>query len=112
MRRDLSVLLLLPAIAAGGTLWAEPVNPFARPLANDVVRAGPKVEAISERPILRGLIAAGPSSIANLNGHLLAIGESFAGYELERVDEDSAVFLQGDKSIKIYLEKPSQENSE
>lgn len=107
MRRSTALLMLLPALVAGVQVWAKPINPFARPLEKEVVRSDTSVAAVTERPTLRGLIVAGDGSIANLNGTLLAIGESFAGYELERVDAGSATFGRNGESVTLYLEDPS-----
>jgi hypothetical protein len=105
MRQGLRALFLGPTLLMATASWAEPVNPFARPVAPQSAPAETRVTNSVAQPELRGLIWAGPASIANLNGAALAIGESFAGYQLESVGEDSATFLRGDESITLYLAK-------
>ena len=112
MRSVLQALIILPAIVVGVSVWAKPVNPFARPAVEAGASVVAKAESVSERPILRGLIFAGTDSIANLNGTLLSVGESFAGYQLERVDQESATFLLADKVVTLFIEEPSEENAE
>ena len=95
-------------LASGG--WAEPVNPFAHP----VLDAPPAQEGVTElvasgRPQLRGVIVAGPESIANLSGTLLALGEEAAGYRLESVTDYSATFLHDGEAITLYLEDAQPE---
>jgi hypothetical protein len=112
MRPGLTGVMLVPAILVASSLWAKPVNPFARPQENTTKPAHSHEVVVSQRPVLKGLIIAGPGSIANLNGTLLAIGESFAGYQLKSVDQGSATFLYGNKSVTLFVEEPVDEDHE
>ncbi len=112
MRPFFATLMLVTAMVWTGSLWAKPVNPFARPSQEGLPPANLQQAAVSQRPVLKGLILAGPGSIANLNGTLLAIGESFAGYQLESVDHNSATFLYGGKSVTLFMEEPADEDQE
>jgi hypothetical protein len=103
MRQGLQTFFMLSTFLVAATAWAEPVNPFARPVQSQSAPVETRVINPAVQPELRGLIWAGSASIANLNGAALAIGESFAGYQLESVTEDSATFLRGDESITLYL---------
>ena len=105
MRQGLRAFLFLSTFLVVAIAWAEPVNPFARPVTPQSAPVETRVTNSVAQPELRGLISAGPASIANLNGAALAIGESCAGYQLESVAEDSATFLRGDESITLYLAK-------
>lgn len=112
MRSGFTAVMLVPAILAAGSLWANPVNPFARPAQDTPSPLQSQESVVAEHPMLRGIIFAGPSSIANLNGTLLSIGETFAGYQLQSVDQGSATFLHGDKLVTLYIEEPPEENGE
>jgi hypothetical protein len=105
MRQGLRAFLFLSTSFVVALAWAEPLNPFARPVTPQYTPVETRVANSVAQPELRGLIWAGPASIANLNGAALAIGESFAGYQLESVGEDNATFLRGDESITLYLPK-------
>jgi hypothetical protein len=109
MRKILPVLALLLATAIAPGAMGKKVNPFARPPVSVQV-AGDVPELVATgRPQLRGVIVAGPGSIANLSGTLLALGEEAAGYQLQTVTDYSATFLHEGETITLYLEDEQPE---
>lgn len=100
---------LVMAAMIPGVLAAEPVNPFAHPELEVPATAGVAQLATTGRPQLRGVIVAGPGSIANLSGTLLALGEEAAGYQLESVTDYSATFVHQGETITLYLEDEQPE---
>ena len=112
MPRILPFVLLIPGLGVGSLAVAEPVNPFSRPADGPVAATGSAEPATLGRPELRGVVVAGPNSIANLNGTLLAIGEAVSGYELAAVSEDSATFLRDGEPITLELASEVSEDDE
>lgn len=100
------LVLLLGAAVAPGAVGdkGKRVNPFSRPALSAPVTGNVPELVASGTPELRGVIVAGPGSIANLSGTLLALGEEAAGYQLQSVTDYSATFLHGDERITLYLE--------
>ena len=105
----IAVMVCFAAVAvaaADADVTADPVNPFSRPARAEATNVSSAQVEVLERPVLRGVIAAGRDSIANLSGALLAIGEEDGGYLLESVTETSATFLHEGKRVVFSLEEP------
>ena len=108
MPSKLPYLMLLTGFCAAASA-ESPVNPFARPdTESKPTQSGDP--AVIARPELHGVIVAGPGSIANLNGTLLAIGEQLAGYELATVSEESATFIHDGDLVTLELIDPDAED--
>ena len=58
---------------------------------------------VTEHPRLRGVLRAPEGSMANLDGHILAVQESALGYRLLAVDEHSAEFYHRGQRIRLYV---------
>ncbi|MGB0468296.1 MAG: hypothetical protein ACPGF7_12315 [Pontibacterium sp.] len=114
LRQLLPVLLVLFSVhLAAETLLR---NPFARPATISPVPAlkqdQPK-PATAPLPVqafeqtadlnLRGIMVAGDASVINLGGVMLSIGDEVNGLRLVSVSEESALFTQGAKQIRIYV---------
>jgi hypothetical protein len=84
-----------------------PVNPFAHPTkGSKPIQATDESARPETTPLeLRGVIVAGPESIANLNGELLAIGETSGDYQLARVDEGSATFVHNGELVTLRVKE-------
>ncbi len=107
MPRKLSMLTFVSIVWMSHGLAEPPANPFARPVLESQSRAD-EAPADIARPELRGVVAAGPSSVANLNGILLSIGEESSGYELESVTEHGATFRHKGDLITLALEDATE----
>jgi len=119
MRLVLFVLFGLAAammINASGAHATEPAvelqrNPFDRPdevlLTNN---NAPSIGAssIESGPLLRAVLAAGRSSVVNLSGIILRIGESADGYRLLSVEEGSATFSRDGEKVVLSLFEQEQ----
>ncbi len=90
-------------------------NPFSVPAGliepvPDAASAAPKpARKRVRRPRfeLRAVLAAGDTSLANVDGTLLAIGERHEGYRLVEVGEDGAVFERAGRRWRIALHSPA-----
>lgn len=86
------------------------VNPFARPLVVSALpeRSAPSVASAEPALLqLRGLLQAGADSFANVDGHIVGIGETVGGMRLHSVTESSAVFIRNGKKVTMELSSAS-----
>lgn len=93
-------------LLAGSAQAADGVpthDPFRRPDLLAAPAAAPEV-ALAWRPQLRGVLLAGPRSLANVAGAIVRIGEEIEGYRLVRVDEGRAWFSKGGREVMLKLE--------
>jgi hypothetical protein len=93
-----------PAWAASETLSH---NPFKY---SDLEAAAGQPEAMQSsapgpawEPELRGIMVAGKSSLVNIGGTILGIGEEIEGYRLVGVREHEAVFQKGGGKVVVAM---------
>ncbi len=110
------VALLSLLMCGGAAFGADPNtaipemrDPFAR-----IQKTSSQVTTRDVRPVastpslrLRALLVAGKNSVANLDGQLLSIGQSYRGYELLRVEDTRAQFLVAGSKVWIAMHKDS-----
>ena len=99
------VLLTAPAHAdeQGAALYK---NPFKRPIElAGVNNAGtPPQPAQLDRPlVLRGILAAGEDSLADIGGEIIGVGEEVNGYRLISVDMVSVVLIKEGQRRRLSL---------
>lgn len=83
---------------------AETAQETARPPANDFVR---RAELPDGTVLVLGGIAYSESApLAYLNGKLLAVGESIAGYRIERIARDRVELASDGRRITVRLKSP------
>jgi len=104
----LMVALLLLAVSQGYADTKQRYNPFERAIPTttpdtNLSNSRALRSAIQTPPRLRGLLRADTGSMANLDGHLLEIGESALGYRLMAVNEHSADFLHRGQQIRLTV---------
>ncbi len=80
------------------------INPFARPV---LITAAPERQPVLSQqqatPRLRGVLAAGAASFANVDGNIIALGESFGDLTLVNVEGSSATFSRGSSRITLTV---------
>ena len=109
--------LLFLALLAGEALAQAPIlkhDPFARPALGSFRPEGAAVarpRAVAPPPEdpkrilnLHAVMMAGPSSIANVNGVMVRVGESLHGYRLLEVHDRSAVFEKD--NVRVTVDMP------
>ncbi len=110
--RGQSLAVLVLAATVGGAWNATHAdalrNPFVRP---DIERAAavnatgvqrvPQVAAPKFK--LRATVVAGAASVANLDGNIIAIGESLDGYSLVNVDRESIVVEKSGRKFTLRV---------
>lgn len=107
--------LLLPSAPAHAesatTALPVPIrhNPFRRladsPLATDGTAAPVAAEW---KPTLRGVLRAGPNSLADVDGQMVAIGEKLDGHRLLSVSDYQAVFEKEGRRVILDMRRPQE----
>lgn len=93
-----TLALVLAGAAAAGSPRRDP---FARPAPPPA-----KVEAPAEpAPQLRAIVFAPGHSLADIDGHILAEGESIGAYLLVRIDERSVTLARGGTRSVLALDR-------
>ncbi|WP_417616044.1 hypothetical protein [Oceanisphaera sp.] len=84
-------------------------DPFVRPQTELSTRPTPTPIASAPGFTLRALLVAGDSSLANIDGTILALGDEFDGYRLISVTQEETLFEKGSNRYRISLkERTSQ----
>jgi hypothetical protein len=100
-------LLLMAALATSPALAGR--DPFARPAVPAPAPVDAQALAAAEaavRPQLRAIMVAPDHALANISGHILAVGEWFGDYKVVRIRERSVTLASrsGEKS-ELTLEQ-------
>jgi hypothetical protein len=103
----LLVMLMLPSAAAHAVDLKT--NPFERPVAKD---SDGDQDSVAKAPLpamaLRGTMAAGPYSLADIDGEILAIGQEVNGYTLVAVHEHDVVLQKNDTQRTLSIDKDAE----
>ena len=111
----LALALAAAAAPAGGEPPVPGPDPFQPPpalQAKPAVRATGPGEPAPAPPRLRGTLAAGSGSLANLGGTVVGVGESVDGYRLLAVEEGAAVFLREGRRLRLSVDPTPRERAE
>ena len=110
MMRTPTLLLIASLLWASLSQAGEPTrhNPFQRLASTPMVSSsstasGATVSYRASHPRLRAVLQATDGSLANLDGHVLAQGESALGYTLVAVQDFSAKFRLGHQIITLQV---------
>ena len=93
-------------LLASGPLAAYEVlqhNPFDRPDLEGSAPAAAKGGALNAELKLRATLAAGDSSLANINGEMFAIGEEVSGYRVREINEGSVVLFKNEQERRLTV---------
>ena len=106
----IGLLVMLPSAAAHAVGVELKTNPFERPLIKESV-ADPQstAEAPSTAMALRGTMAAGRYSLADISGEILAIGQQVNGYTLVAVHEHHVVLQKDAIKTTLSIDKDVEE---
>jgi hypothetical protein len=100
----LTMTLMLNTAGAEPTLPQLANNPFKRPASAALERQAQEAAAAPAwKPTLRALVAAGNSSLANVDGTIVALGEKIEGYRLVQVSEHEVVFQRGPERLVVAM---------
>lgn len=93
-----------PYMAANAqTFWRDP---FERPkLAAGSTMMKSEITGADWSPTLRAIMYDKKRSLVNIDGKILALGESLQGYRLTKVEERSVVITKNNVDLKLMLDK-------
>jgi hypothetical protein len=84
-------------------------DPFQKPAIPQANIAEPEASKASTQntwvPLLKATLRAGRNSMANVNGKIIKLGETFNGYKLITVEGRSAVFIKNKQRIKLTIDE-------
>ena len=101
------LVMLLSSSAAHALGFDLKTNPFKRPVIEDSGKADQKKPEKTALPemALRGTMAAGPYSLADIGGKILAIGQEINGYKLVTVHQRHVVLQKNDIQLTLSIDK-------
>ena len=106
------LITLVPAMAASSGDAVLKTNPFERPLVTSSKDDEPEV-AVEETPQtsmeLRGTMAAGKNSLANIGGEILAIGQEINGYRLVAIHQRHVVLQKNEFQRTLLIDRDTEE---
>lgn len=106
--RSTMALALALALACAAAQAAPTRDPFARPQADPVPASAPAdAETTAAAPVLRAVIYAPGSSMANISGQILMAGDQFGPYRVLRIDERSVTLARGKEKHVLALDGES-----
>ena len=93
---------------AVGAVQAQPSrDPFARPAPpSRTIDIEPEAPQIL--PQLRAVMITPGGALANINGHILAVGERFGDYQLIKVEEHGVTLTRRGVKTVLALDKASR----
>ncbi len=108
-RYVLSGIVLL--LASGQLVAAELLqhNPFKQPNLEGTVQAGDTGDALTGDLTLRATLAAGDSSLANINGRLFHLGDEVGGYQISEINEGSVVLFRNEQQRRLTVRNDTDE---
>ena len=100
------VVLLANAPAAAEVLQHKP---FKSPVLEGRAAAGVNGDTLNGELTLRATLAAGESSLANINGQLFHIGDEVSGYQLKEINEGSVVLFKNEQERRLTVRNDKDE---
>lgn len=95
-------LIPLLALAIAADVMAAPLrDPFVRPAS--AIPAPPEA-APETAPRLRALVLNAAGSLANIDGHVVAVGERFAGYKIVRIDARGVLLTRAGRELLLTMQ--------
>jgi len=107
----LIVCLISVSVAAEeyGTASKVQHDPFQKPALQQISDVGDEASKLTEEkpwtPKLTATLRAGRNSMANVNGKIIKLGETFNGYKLVKVEGMSAFFIKNKRHIKLTIDE-------
>lgn len=105
----LSGLLVLLATAQPVVAEVLQHNPFKRPALEGRAAAGENGDVLNGELNLQATLAAGDSSLANINGQLFHIGDEVSGYQLREINEGSVVLFKKEQQRRLTVRDDKDE---
>lgn len=94
--------LLAIALGSVGAADAAPLrDPFLRPAAARVPVPG---EVPQAAPRLRAVVLNAGRSLANIDGNIVAVGEQFSGYTVQRIDTRGVLIARAGRAQLLTMQ--------
>jgi len=102
---------LILMLAAGQVTAAELLqhNPFKRPMLDGGTQSGGTGDTLTGELTLRATLAAGGSSLANINGKLFHLGDEVSGYRISEINEGSVVLFRNEQLRRLTVRDDKDE---
>ena len=102
-----NVIVMLMMVTAGSGAQVQR-DPFARPVLPVVSKtAAADVPAPRAAPQLRAVMYEPGKSLVNIDGRILAVGDTFADYSLTAIGERSATLTRRGARLVLVLDQES-----
>ena len=102
----LAMAAAAPCAAAPDAPWAALRDPFQRPAAPPP--AAPVDSTPAPPPRLRALVLNAQQSLANIDGHIVAVGEQFSGYTVRRIDARGVLIVRDGHAQLLTMQDKEQ----
>ena len=100
MRNGLIILFL----ACSAHVWSEErTNPFANPNMTEIREGGEANPLAPPELKLKAVLPSASNALANINGKLMRLGDTYQGYVLTHVTTESVTLTKNDQSILLEL---------
>ena len=111
MNAFLTFCALALACALAPAAQATPLrDPFARPPMQ--AAPAPSQEAADAAagalPVLRAILVDRVQSMANIGGHIVAVGDQVGAWRVQRIDERSVTLLRGRTKSVLEIDRTSE----
>lgn len=100
----LGAVLLLAHAAAEAAPHTALRDPFLRPAAARLTPPTDSASSAEPAPRLRALVLGGARSLANIDGHVVATGEQFAGYTVLRIDANGVLLARAGRELRLTMQ--------
>lgn len=111
-RRPATPPTLPVGVGTQGEIRSAPVihhDPFRRPAGSTTdAEPGQPAPPAAWQPILRGVLLAGKASLANVDGQMVAIGETLEGHRLVSISDHRAVFEKDGRRLVLDMRRPME----
>lgn len=100
---------LMPLLALAFAAASASTPALAAPLRDPFVRPASAIPAPPEAapetpPRLRALVLNAAASLANIDGHVVAVGERFAGYQVVRIDARGVLLARAGRELLLTMQ--------
>lgn len=98
-------LIPLLAMAIAADAMAAPAAPLRDPFVRPASAIPAPPDAAPETaPRLRALVLNAAGSLANIDGHVVAVGERFAGYQVARIDARGVLLTRAGRELLLTMQ--------
>ena len=94
---------LLATLLVAGAIAEERSNPFSNP-EEEVATSDSDGDSSSSAFVLRAVMPSGAVPLANIDGEILAVGETYQGFELAEISDVGVSLHRGSRVLELLLD--------